>query len=37
MVNGSNSCADRATTVYLTTGRLPAKDQICPTAHGRRS
>lgn len=29
IVNGTNSCADRSATLYLTTGRLPAKDLNC--------
>lgn len=29
IVNGTNSCADNSATVYLTTGRLPAKDLTC--------
>ncbi|MER6916335.1 alpha/beta hydrolase [Streptomyces sp. NPDC000594] len=33
---GGNSCADRLTTSYLTTGKLPAKDATC-TAPAARS
>ncbi|MFD9910320.1 alpha/beta hydrolase [Streptomyces sp. NPDC059063] len=29
IVYGTNSCADRSATVYLTTGRLPAEDLTC--------
>ncbi|MEU6991358.1 alpha/beta hydrolase [Streptomyces sp. NPDC046465] len=29
IVNGTNSCADRSATAYLTTGRLPADDLTC--------
>ncbi|MGG8408199.1 alpha/beta hydrolase, partial [Streptomyces sp. 12297] len=29
IVNGTNSCADKSATVYLTTGRLPAEDLTC--------
>ncbi|MCN9244418.1 alpha/beta hydrolase [Streptomyces sp. RY43-2] len=31
-----NSCADRAATLYLTTGRLPAKDLSCRAASGQQ-
>ncbi|MFI0980169.1 alpha/beta hydrolase [Streptomyces sp. NPDC021093] len=34
IVNGTNACADRSTTVYLTTGRLPAKDLTCRATAG---
>lgn len=30
-IYGANSCADKSATVYLTTGRLPAKDLTCRT------
>ncbi|TGB08752.1 alpha/beta hydrolase [Streptomyces sp. MZ04] len=33
IVNGTNSCADNSATVYLTTGRLPAKDLTCRASH----
>ncbi|MEV7781012.1 alpha/beta hydrolase [Kitasatospora sp. NPDC088351] len=29
IVHGSNSCADKSLTAYLTTGRLPAEDLTC--------
>ncbi|MEU0835786.1 alpha/beta hydrolase [Streptomyces sp. NPDC005969] len=31
-----NSCADKAATVYLTTGRLPAKDLTCRAKAGQK-
>lgn len=34
-VYGAESCADEPATVYLTTGRLPAKDLTCRTPAGR--
>ncbi|MFI9235729.1 alpha/beta hydrolase [Streptomyces sp. NPDC053079] len=34
IVNGSNSCADKSATVYLTTGRLPAEDLTCQAPTG---
>ncbi|MFI6724101.1 alpha/beta hydrolase [Streptomyces atratus] len=30
------SCADKSATVYLTTGRLPAKDLTCQAPAGQR-
>ncbi|MFJ1617361.1 MULTISPECIES: alpha/beta hydrolase [unclassified Streptomyces] len=36
VVYGSNSCADKSSTVYLTTGRLPAKDLTCQTPAGQQ-
>ncbi|MFE7352163.1 alpha/beta hydrolase [Streptomyces sp. NPDC057543] len=35
IVYGSNSCADKSLTVYLTTGRLPAKDLTCRASAGQ--
>ncbi|MEU5998863.1 alpha/beta hydrolase [Streptomyces sp. NPDC047197] len=35
IVNGTNSCADKSATVYLTTGRLPAKDLTCRAPAGQ--
>ncbi|OKK03447.1 hydrolase [Streptomyces sp. CB03234] len=37
-IYGSTSCADKTATVYLTTGRLPAKDLTCraPAGPGQR-
>ncbi|MEU8891550.1 alpha/beta hydrolase [Streptomyces sp. NPDC048442] len=35
IVHGTNSCADRSATVYLTTGRLPAGDLTCRASAGR--
>ncbi|MFH8561293.1 alpha/beta hydrolase [Streptomyces sp. NPDC017988] len=32
----SSPCADKAVTVYLTTGRLPAKDLTCQPPAGRK-
>ncbi|MEV0521887.1 alpha/beta hydrolase [Streptomyces sp. NPDC050439] len=29
IVHGTNSCADKSATVYLLTGRLPARDLTC--------
>ncbi|MFF7019977.1 alpha/beta hydrolase [Streptomyces klenkii] len=34
IVNGTNPCADKTATVYLTTGRLPAKDLTCRAPAG---
>ncbi|WP_184732394.1 alpha/beta hydrolase [Streptomyces netropsis] len=34
IVNGTNSCADKSATVYLTTGRLPAQDLTCHAPAG---
>ncbi|MGW2597672.1 alpha/beta hydrolase [Streptomyces klenkii] len=34
IVNGTNACADKSATVYLITGRLPAKDLICRASAG---
>ncbi|MFF0627860.1 alpha/beta hydrolase [Streptomyces sp. NPDC004296] len=31
-----NTCVDTAATVYLTTGRLPAKDLTCRATPGRK-
>lgn len=36
IVNGTNSCADNRATVYLTTGRLPAKDLTCRANPGQK-
>ncbi|MEV3854737.1 alpha/beta hydrolase [Streptomyces sp. NPDC050095] len=36
IVHGTNSCADRSTTLYLTTGRLPAGDLTCRASAGSR-
>ncbi|MFD8952219.1 alpha/beta hydrolase [Streptomyces xanthophaeus] len=35
IVSGTNSCADRSVTVYLTTGRLPAEDLTCRALAGQ--
>ncbi|WP_347104413.1 alpha/beta hydrolase [Streptomyces sp. CB03238] len=37
-IYGSKPCADKTTTVYPTTGRLPAKDLTCraPAGGGQR-
>ncbi len=34
-IYGSGSCADKPTTSYLTTGKLPAKDLTCRTPAGK--
>ncbi|MFD7235537.1 alpha/beta hydrolase [Streptomyces syringium] len=35
-VYGTDSCADKSATAYLTTGRLPAKDMTCQTPAGQK-
>ncbi|MFD9270696.1 alpha/beta hydrolase [Streptomyces goshikiensis] len=37
IVNGTKSCADKTATVYLTTGRLPAKDLTSRAPAGQKA